>query len=317
MAQRTVAEGVAAAAAGLRAQIAAQPSTDTGVNAPAAPASGEAPPAAAPQTPRNEKGQFQKQEPAPVPAAPVVPVAPPEDQHKAAMREVIKKQAARLKELEAAAKKPGPMDPSAPPPVDRRKVLLDGMDEGTRKWYETAGRELMRLEVEEIVAPLKGRIDPILTEKAEQDTFDRDFDDWMADRLAEGEIVDQRAMLTGLQHFEAQGWTLGKTPGAHMDAVWAFVKAQKPGASAPVVTGKAADDAAKKAAQAAARSGGVPPGGTVPPAPAVGADYGKKLREASLRGDYNEVQRLMREKRKGTTLDRVFNPNAQAVSEGA
>ena len=292
---------VGRAAAALRAQMAGQSPIDTGVAPPPPPAE---PPV---EKPRNDKGQFVKPDDAP-------PPPPAEDPSKAAMREVIKRFKAKEREAERRIaeleRQRSPMAPAAPPPADPEAELLSTMPDETKTWWKNTGNKLVDIRIN---TALSAREAEAARHKAagdaETEAFHTAVDDFVADRLIDNEVVDDRKFRGFLAQIDADGYRFGRDDATHIEQAFKMFKTVAANASTPVRSAEDTEKAAKAAAAAAARSGGTPPSTAAPPTMDRG-EYGKKLREATIRGDHNEVSRLMRERLRGTSLDRMFNPRA-------
>lgn len=242
------------------------------------------------------------------------------DPNKAQMREVIKRQQEEKKALEArlAALEAKAQGKPEPKPDPRREALLATMSPETRKWYETSGKELMGLEAQEVarstLAPHEralAKADEALKAADEDARWNAEFNDWMAGKLADGEVVDERAMLAAYDACEAKGYRFGATETAHLDQILTLLRAQNPGAVAGIKTGKEAEEAAKKKADELLRAGGVRPGnGGIPDPQADRAAELKALREASFRGD--SVGSYLRKRLKGQG---IF-PEERGMTEG-
>jgi hypothetical protein len=254
-------------------------------------------PADAPKTeeakPRNEDGTFK------------------EDPNKKAMREVIKRQQEEIKRLQQT--KPAEV---VSKPEDREAALVASMSKETREWYEKVGREAMGLQAKAVLAPHEralAKAEADLKEQEANAAWNATFNSWRADKMAEGEVVDERAMLTMLDTVDRNGWVLGKTDELHFDAVYGMLKSANPMAVAGIKTGKEAEEAAKKQAEELARAGGVRPGVTVTPTPqADRAAELKALRDASFRGDSEATSRHIRKRMRGMG---IF-PGERETAEG-
>lgn len=301
-----VRESIRNAAAQLGRDLANQGPLETGVPAAPAKPAEEAAPATPTGPERDAQGKFipkPKEE---------TPAAPADDPNKAAMREVIKREreARRKAEERTAELERRLMAPMAPaqPQVDPEAEILASMPPETQEWWKKAGSKLFDIRAQKVLAAEKATVaERAAAEEREQAADERDLDDWVADKMAEGEVVNERDMRAALDECEANGWRFGKSNHDHFEQVFKIRKKVSAGASAPVRTAKEAEASATAAAQAAARSGGVTPSSYAPPA--IDRDaYNKALREASMRGDHNAVSKLLRERLRGTSVDRVFNP---------
>lgn len=291
---------IGAIAEQLRRDMDAQTGINTGqpIKAPPAP---EAPPAQ--PTDRDAHGRFVKKEEPP----------PAEDPNKAAMRELIKRQKAQIREQEKRMaeleRRFQPMAPQAPPP-DPEAELLSTMPEETRTWWKNTGDRLVDIRINKVLSAKDAEIARLEAAKQAQDAgFDTAFDDFVADRLVEGEVVDERKFYGFLDEIESNGWRFGRDDSTHIEQAYKMFRKANAGAVTPVRTAEDAEKAAAEAARNAARSGGTPPSTQAPPQMDRG-EYGRKLREAVLRGDHAEKSRLMRERLRGTVVDQVFNPRA-------
>lgn len=220
-----------------------------------------------------------------------------EDPNKAAMREVIKRQQDRIKALEA---KPVTTATAEPQKNPREDALIASMSKETREWYEKGGKELMGLQAQSALAPHEkalAKADAMLREEEADAKWNNEFNDWMAGKYADGEVVDERAYLTTLKSIDEAGWVLGKTNAAHFDAVLAIMKSKNPNATAPIRIGKEAEEAARKEAEELARAGGVRPGGSSTPNPQADRSAElKALREGAMRGDGEVVRNHIRKR---------------------
>ena len=309
MSAEAVRAALKAASPGIRAKMEGAPRVD-------APA-----PVAAPPVPVRGVQVPQEQALAPAIQAPVQPVVTPPrdpstgqfkpDPNAAAMREVIKSQKARadaaearLAELERAR----PMAPATTTPVqDPDAEVLARMTPENRKWWDEIGSKLADSRAKKIadaaLEPWKPALEAAGALRKNADANGQrmqSLNGWLADKMVEGEVVDQDAMLAGLGDCERAGWRFGRTDDSHFEQVLKMVKQSNPAAVAPIVQGAAATEAARKEAEARARAGGIAPGSTVVPPPSNElAESGKKIRDASWSGDQNTVQELLRQRIRG------------------
>lgn len=295
---RAQVEGPAQAAANSGAPASAPPS----IPAPATPPPG-APPAAPPAAadpPRDDKGRF----------------AP--DPNLAAQREVIKRQQTELKALREQVKNrmtaPVPVAP-VPSPMDPSAEVIAAMPPETQAWWKAQGEKLVTLKAQAIANAALEPFKPALAaagsmaaREQEQVEFETNYSDWKADKIGEGDLVNDQAMLTALDEFERRGYRFGKDDPTHFDAVLGLLKTQNPNAAAPILSGKEAEEAAKKEAEAKARAGGMRPGSAYTPPPTNRqAEVAKTLRDASWNGDGNTVAAALRDRLRGIN---PFEPKA-------
>lgn len=297
---------VSVIAAQLQRDMAAQAAIDSGV-APVKEPPAEKSPAPEGKT-RDESGRFVKKDDAP-PAAP-----PAEDPSKAAMREVIKRQKAKEREYQQRIsdleRRYAPMAPVAPPQPDPEAELLATMPEETKTWWKNTGDKLVDHRIHKALSAKEA--EAAARKAAEDDKnarFVATFDDFVADRLVENEVVDERKFMAFLDEIDANGWRFGREDSAHIEQAYKMFKKANAQGVTPVRTPEEAEKSAKETERAAARSGGTPPSSQAPPQMDKG-EYGRKLREAVLRGDHAEKARLLRDRFRGTILERTFNTGA-------
>lgn len=302
---------MAGASAAIRSQVAPAPAA---APPPAAPPATPAPAPEPAGQPRGQDGKFAPKgtdaPPAPTTEGGKTEPVPP-------IREALRRQTEKNRALEAerkalnerlAALEAQVKSTQKPPEDTRRSQLLSAMDANTQKWFtEGGGRDLIRLEAEEIAraalapheAAIKRANDAM---KNEQKTivYAQNFADWVDEQAAEGNIVDEGAMVQKIREVDGKGWRLGTSDADHFRAIFEMLKAEGAKVATPVVTGDAAKEAARKEAEAKARAGGVAPGSAVTPPPSnEREEFSKALREASWKGDVNARQTLLRQRLRG------------------
>ena len=254
--------------------------------APSTPAT-PAPPATPEGKPRGDDGKFT------------------EDPNKKAMREVIKRQQERIKALEAKSSTPvvTPTTPTQDPDAD----LVASMSPETKAWWEKVGAKAVdaraKNQAEVALKPFERALanaNETLAKQEAEAAWNANLNDWMAGKMADGIVVDERAMLTALDTVEGNGWRLGKSDADHFEAVFGMLKASNPAASAPIKTGEEAKKSEEAEAAARAAAAGVRPGGSVAPNPVE--EYRKDneaLRTAGFTGDSNVTREVLRRRVRG------------------
>lgn len=266
---------------------------------PSAPTTEEAPKGDGGQV-RDDKGRFAAKDQTPDAEKPKSDIVQMRELLKA-MKAEKRALAERVEALERE-RKASPETPTADPTAE----LVKAMPEETRNWWNQFGEKLVDMKAEKkaraFMEPYSAALEQAkaaATRESDRNRFEMTFNDWCADKMLDGEVVDRAAVIDGLTAIEEKGITFSDVRRG-LDLALAMVKAKGAPASIPVVTAEEARKRKEAEAAEKARAGGVSPAQAYTPPPVdTRANLAAELRKAGWTGDQDAQMRILYDRLKG------------------